>query len=125
ELSFQDAHVMAEWGSRASCVFKKAEHLCSVEEGAEDEEGQRRLSVDSLRSEENPRAPDGASHNDLAMFQNILPAMPADTMLMEPPTVLTPLKPRRKSMEETIGDIAYQEILNKMGHRASVAISRT
>eukprot|EP00435_Cladocopium_sp_Y103_P038258 s648_g10.t1 len=54
DLSFLDAHVMAEYGARASCVFqkasistKKAEMLSSVEE-----EAQRRLSVDSLESTE-------------------------------------------------------------------------
>ncbi|CAL1155176.1 unnamed protein product [Cladocopium goreaui] len=126
DLSFLDAHVMAEYGARASCVFQKAsistkkvEMLSSVEE-----EAQRRLSVDSLELTER-RKLDCAPVENL-FFPNVVPTTHATAMMMDPPTVLTPLKPRRKSMEDTLGDAAYKKVLSKLGHRASeAAVQRT
>lgn len=91
--------------------------LSSVEE-----EAQRRLSVDSLESTER-RQLDCAPVENL-FFPNVVPTHAA-AMMMDPPTVLTPLKPRRKSMEDTLGDAAYKEVLSKLGHRAEAAVHRT
>jgi len=122
DLSFLDAHVMAEYGARASCVFQKASVSSKMAElsSVEEEQAQKRLSLDSLGSSDCLKA-NNSIPNDKLIFPNIVPTTPenATSQLMDPPSVLTPLKSRRKSMEDTMGDAAYKEILGKLGHRAS------